>query len=69
MATLAIGSLPLLSLGLAGAAVVLLLQAAEDPAVTRGRELFDRSFHRADGLGTPEMNGDSCRACPSRVFG
>ncbi|MCU0865341.1 MAG: hypothetical protein MUC36_16280 [Planctomycetes bacterium] len=65
MASLALGSLPLLSLGLAGAAVVLLLQAAEDPAVTRGRELFDRSFHRADGLGTPEMNGDSCRACHS----
>ena len=29
----------------------------------RGRELFDRNFHRSEGLGTPELNADSCRAC------
>ena len=29
----------------------------------RGRDLFDKNFHRSDGLGTPEMNADSCRAC------
>lgn len=34
-----------------------------DPAVERGRALFDRAFHRQDGVGGPEMNGDSCRAC------
>jgi len=29
----------------------------------RGRALFDKDFHIADGLGVPEFNGDSCRAC------
>ena len=29
----------------------------------RGRQLFDHDFHRSDGLGLPEMNADSCRAC------
>jgi CxxC motif-containing protein (DUF1111 family) len=29
----------------------------------RGRELYDKDFHLADGVGTPEMNADSCRAC------
>lgn len=29
----------------------------------RGRKLFDRDFHKSDGLGFPEMNADSCRAC------
>jgi len=29
----------------------------------RGRALFDRNFHRTDGLGLPELNADSCRAC------
>jgi hypothetical protein len=28
-----------------------------------GRAQFDRNFHIADGVGTPEMNADSCRAC------
>jgi CxxC motif-containing protein (DUF1111 family) len=28
-----------------------------------GRALFDRDFHRSSGLGAPEMNADSCRAC------
>lgn len=35
----------------------------EDPAVTRGRVLFDRPFSAAEGLGGPDINGDSCRAC------
>ena len=35
----------------------------EDPRVTRGRALFDKAFTLAEGLGTPEMNADSCRAC------
>jgi CxxC motif-containing protein (DUF1111 family) len=38
---------------------------AEDPAVTRGRDLFDRAFSKAEGLGTPEMNADTCRGCHS----
>lgn len=29
----------------------------------RGRLLFDRDFNALDGVGTPEMNADSCRAC------
>jgi CxxC motif-containing protein (DUF1111 family) len=29
----------------------------------RGRAVFDRAFHKSDGLGTPEYNADSCRAC------
>ena len=29
----------------------------------RGREIFDRNFHQKDGVGTPELNADSCRAC------
>jgi CxxC motif-containing protein (DUF1111 family) len=29
----------------------------------RGRVLFERDFHRSRGLGAPEMNADSCRAC------
>lgn len=28
-----------------------------------GREVFDRAFTVDDGVGTPEMNADSCRAC------
>jgi CxxC motif-containing protein (DUF1111 family) len=35
----------------------------EDPQFDRGRDLFDRAFTLAEGLGSPEMNGDSCRAC------
>jgi len=31
--------------------------------LARGRALFDRNFHRSGGLGAPEMNADSCRAC------
>ena len=29
----------------------------------RGRTLFDRDWHLDQGLGTPELNADSCRAC------
>lgn len=29
----------------------------------RGRERFDQPFHRSRGLGFPNINGDSCRAC------
>lgn len=35
----------------------------DDPRFVRGRALFDRAFHRASGLGSPDYNGDSCRAC------
>lgn len=28
-----------------------------------GQELFDKNFERSDGVGAPEMNADSCRAC------
>lgn len=34
-----------------------------DPSFARGLALFDHDFHRSDGLGAPEMNADSCRAC------
>lgn len=34
-----------------------------DPRFARGRAMFDRAFHRSSGLGTPEFNADSCRAC------
>lgn len=44
---------------LAGAAI------AQTPstAVDRGRTLFDKPFHLRQGVGAPEMNADSCRAC------
>jgi CxxC motif-containing protein (DUF1111 family) len=29
----------------------------------RGRAIFKHPFHKSDGLGLPEMNADSCRAC------
>jgi len=29
----------------------------------RGRAIFDHAFTPAEGLGTPELNADSCRAC------
>lgn len=56
--------LPHLALGaFAIAAFSLQGQGAGDPQFDRGRELFDRPFSVADGLGSPEMNADSCRAC------
>lgn len=39
------------------------LSAAEMEQWLRGRRLFDHPFHRSDGLGSPEMNADSCRGC------
>lgn len=39
------------------------LSPAEAIVWLRGRALFDKDFSLADGLGTPEMNADSCRAC------
>ena len=39
------------------------LSAQGQARFLRGRALFDRNFHRSEGLGTPEMNADSCRAC------
>lgn len=52
-----------LALLLAGAAALALAPAGEDPAVTRGRLLFDHAFRMSEGVGAPEMNADSCRAC------
>ncbi|MBI1320281.1 MAG: hypothetical protein GC168_15245 [Candidatus Hydrogenedens sp.] len=53
------------------------LSAAEMAQFIRGRELFDRDFSKANGLGGPadalggpRFNGDSCRACHiDPVFG
>ena len=39
------------------------LAPAELERWLRGRALFDRDFHVPDGLGRPDYNGDSCRAC------
>lgn len=39
------------------------LSAPEMEQWLRGRERFDTPFHRSRGLGAPEMNADSCRAC------
>jgi CxxC motif-containing protein (DUF1111 family) len=34
-----------------------------DPRFALGLALFDRDFHRSEGVGTPDMNADSCRGC------
>lgn len=39
------------------------LDAMEMEQWLRGREVFDRDFHQATGLGAPGFNADSCRAC------
>ncbi len=39
------------------------LTEAESERFLRGRELFDRDFGFATGIGSPRYNGDSCRAC------
>lgn len=39
------------------------LTPEEGELFERGRALFDRDFHRSAGLGAPDMNADSCRAC------
>ena len=39
------------------------LSPVEEITFRAGRALFDRSFHKSHGLGSPEFNADSCRAC------
>ncbi len=39
------------------------LDAAETAKWLAGRVIFDHDFHVDEGLGTPEFNADSCRAC------
>lgn len=39
------------------------LTPAELQTWLAGRALFDRDFRPSEGLGTPEFNADSCRAC------
>ena len=39
------------------------LDDVERATFLRGRAVFDRDFHRSTGLGSPNYNGDSCRAC------
>jgi CxxC motif-containing protein (DUF1111 family) len=39
------------------------LDAMELERFESGRALFDREFGRKGGVGSPRMNGDSCRAC------
>ena len=41
------------------------LSADERELFTLGRELFDREFGFSEGVGLPEFNADSCRACHS----
>lgn len=47
----------------AGSAIAKL--AKTDPVFAQGLALFDRRLHVSEGLGSPEMNADSCRACHS----
>ncbi|MCA8976796.1 MAG: c-type cytochrome [Planctomycetes bacterium] len=49
-----------LALGLVLAVGLLALQGS---SVSNGMELFDHPFAPEEGLGAPEMNADSCRAC------
>ncbi len=53
----------LLAAGIAAAVVLAVASQGDDAVLERGRELFDKNFHRADGLGAPEFNANSCRAC------
>ena len=39
------------------------LSAAELEQWIRGRKVFDKDWRQSEGLGTPDMNADSCRAC------
>lgn len=39
------------------------LNAAETAKWLSGRAIFDHDFHESEGLGTPDFNADSCRAC------
>ncbi|MCA8953656.1 MAG: c-type cytochrome [Planctomycetes bacterium] len=63
MIELSVAQKHLLALGLGASALFVFLPQGEDPSVTRGRELFDTPFHIRQGVGSPEMNADSCRAC------
>ncbi|MGE3174968.1 MAG: di-heme oxidoredictase family protein [Planctomycetota bacterium] len=58
LATLGLGALALVSFPGQGS-------VEDDPRFIRGKALFDRPFHLIDGVGSPEMNADSCRACHS----
>ncbi|MFK7741764.1 MAG: di-heme oxidoredictase family protein [Planctomycetota bacterium] len=37
--------------------------SGEETQLERGRALFDKAFSIPEGLGSPDINGDSCRAC------
>jgi len=63
MFELSLAQKQLLAVAVGATLAFTLLPQGEDPRITRGRELFDRAFHRDDGLGAPGMNGDSCRGC------
>jgi len=63
MIELTVAQKHLLAIGFGAAVAFVFLPQGEDPRITRGRALFDRAFHVADGVGAPEMNADSCRAC------
>jgi len=39
------------------------LSPVELETFVRGRQIFDHNFHRSDGVGSFEMNADSCRGC------
>ncbi|MEE2889000.1 MAG: di-heme oxidoredictase family protein [Planctomycetota bacterium] len=39
------------------------LDAAELEQWIRGRKVFDRDWELSEGLGTPDLNADSCRSC------
>lgn len=39
------------------------LSDVEQASFASGRRLFDREFGPHEGLGSPRLNGDSCRAC------
>lgn len=39
------------------------LSPDEQALFERGRDLFERDFRPSSGLGSPDMNADSCRAC------
>ncbi len=39
------------------------LDANELEQWIRGRKVFDRDWTQAEGLGTPDLNADSCRSC------
>ncbi len=39
------------------------LDGVETQRFLKGRRVFNRAFNAGSGLGTPELNADSCRAC------